>query len=426
MRVLSFPAADYVDVEKRLAAERSLAAEMFCIESGSRCVDDQLNPVAPPHPAWPSITLPPVTARGLPVTLDYKASAGVIYCLLPDTSKAAVNGLAASLERLLKPLGRDHLRGRASRACVSAIMHSLETPSRRMICIADKSKKKYQSCEFHSTCGFTWTVVSLYSNRPENSFNATGFNSRVAGIVFDFVGACQKSNGRDVFPYSITNFVADWVEPKLILTDSDRILLDYNFSTRSKNHLGILLAPDGEIVLLGWTEPGFQPELPWPLDSSLSKLPLCDWDPDFWFGKELRVFKCFACCVPLSGQCAVVDMEVGNGRYGCLLICPLCWQTSVVPDSCPPDVQVWRVVVPFSQDKTAADAGLYGCATLLRGRWSRGKNFPEHTFLVTLEDGSSVCIYGTRAPFYTPYHPEVIASGASSCHKIELLAEIKV
>ena len=93
-----------------LAAERRLASVMLCLEAGALAFGPDLAPRPPPHEPWPAIPVRPVTARGLPVTVTYRPTVGIVFYTASQAFRIAE--LVRRLQALLDAAPDGHLMGR--------------------------------------------------------------------------------------------------------------------------------------------------------------------------------------------------------------------------------------------------------------------------------------------------------------------------
>lgn len=89
-------------------AERRLAAIMYCMERGERCLDDDGKELKAPFAKFPQYTLPTKTDPGIPIKVAYKPSVGVIF--YSAGAGFSPRALAERLREAMDAHGDAHLR----------------------------------------------------------------------------------------------------------------------------------------------------------------------------------------------------------------------------------------------------------------------------------------------------------------------------
>ena len=102
-----------------LAAERRLISIMLCLEHGAAAFGPDMAPLPRPHAPWPVVTVPPVTARGLPTEVHYRPTVGVVFYTASEgfDIKQFVHRVSAALGAA----GNAHLKTHRAAAVTPAI-----------------------------------------------------------------------------------------------------------------------------------------------------------------------------------------------------------------------------------------------------------------------------------------------------------------
>ncbi len=216
------------DVEGAL---RRLAAEMLNLECGAVAYGPDLSRLPGPWAPYPVVTVPPVTAKGLPCQVHYQPASGVVYY-----TRRAGDSVWAWVQRLRELLGGagvGHLEGpRAVAATPQGVFRAraqVSDWSRARTRLADPDDESKQAVVYREVrvprsedfgnntdlnhynsyspppisspyAAFTWhfepaVYLALMGGRDHLWFDGRLVNAMVAGVLFDVGGASALADG---------------------------------------------------------------------------------------------------------------------------------------------------------------------------------------------------------------------------------------
>ena len=428
-------------------AKMRLAAEMLCIEHGACAIGPDLKPLPAPHKPWPVVEIPPLTEQGLPYTVHYRPTVGIVYYTAGNDF--IINRFVEQIANLLNQVSDKHLHAyRAISASPSTVMrHKGRTVSETLIVASRKCYKKpvmslvcplpsrllqwtppdVTEIPLHYSikAGFTWVFmpVSVAFTLGVDGFNSmASVNAVVSAVFYDHSNASIVEDGKLIKLLRPSLFKN--IAPPPFLKSFGKIKAFENqeetetiYEELRPTRGAILIENSGKMTFIGHSDAlaasaqGF----PWPLTANAQweKLPTETWNPEniLLSKKHCMAFVCVNCLAPIGGDAIVMRnprkpkeqfhngwvynyrtasgeliLDGGNAKKG-LLLCPFCWNS--FESSCLVShmkARLTRTVIPFSQSEVATMCpGYERLAPVLSGRAVAMDSVPGAFIIITKE-----------------------------------------
>jgi len=347
----------------RAAAERRLAARMLCIEHAAVAYTPDLSPIPPPHAPCPLIEIPPITAKGLPSTVHYRATVGIVFY---TTGKGFQAGdLVRRVSAILGALPDAHLlTPRAIGSSLSAVVrrrgqvvsgHAIVGPRK----CYKKSKKGASDLparllmwtplvepelpqHYSIRASFTWVFMPVSAALDIGEFGSMAqVNAMIASVLFDDALCSHYPEGAEV----LRLFPGDFVTPP----PPARLACLASKSKCLSN--GVLIVHPATRSLSYATRDA---PLHFPVRPT-NALPWVEWESLSFGLPAPHRYQCCHCMVPIGGEAVVVrrpctpppnahyvwgpghglpdhKTPLLTGRTGIdLLLCPHCWNSVKSP-----------------------------------------------------------------------------------------------
>jgi hypothetical protein len=427
-----------------IAAERRLTATMLNIEHGALAYSPNLEPIAPPHAPWPTISVPPITQRGLPTAVHYRPSVGIVFYTKSERFdiKSLVDRLAAQLGQVsdshlklnrvaaASPTTVVRQSGQISggnlvtgpRKCFKKVVPVGELPSRILMWTPETETEL--PLHFSLRAAFTWVFMPVMSVIGLTSFlNMSEVNAMVASIFYDAALISSFNDNDESFKISLKDFDLPPAPKGLDLSIAQANTTPNQVADRRFGAGAIVVdLGTGAMEFVGHHYTLDRDNFA--MNRVLASVP---WEPEKLILRLPGCFQCTCCNAPIGGPAVVVSGlktptvrnchrtrhhywcgegasifgEVNNDKW--MLICMRC-ATVLDRTNCLTShmgAQVRRTVVPMTQAESAAACpGYESVGVLLRGTAARIPGLEAALRVLDPRDGSSYIIAGAALGRY--------------------------
>ncbi len=422
-----------------VAAERRLAARMLCLEHGEEAYGPDLVLRPAPREPCPTITVRPLTDKGLPVVVHYRPTVGVIFYTAGEAF--AIRDFVGRISALLNSVSEDHLKGyRAVAASPSTVLrHKGRVNGGNLIVGPRKCFKKSVAEKsglpgrilmwppegeddppphYSIRAAFTWVFLPVTA-----ALSLTGsemlepvVNALVASVFYDGAMLSRLSEDVDFFRLTLGDFVFPslpaFLAPPAAPTHRELASIGATGLGRPSGALVVTRpsadCPAGSLVYVG-SSLCLHSGMP----RAHGQLPVAPWDPDSIIVRGPGQFQCCFCEAPVGGSVILVGEPLvprpnhhreliysflptgtpllqGGSAGKNLLLCLYCWNALEMPECLAVHMQarVAQTACPLTQAAVCAVCpGYEGLAPLLTAAIAPVEGVPQAFVAKTRDDG---------------------------------------